>query len=221
MEAADFEKDDDTNFHMDFIVATSNLRAENYDIEAADRHRSKLIAGKIIPAIATTTALVAGLVSLEMYKLVAGLNKLDHYKNGFINLALPFFGFSEPIAAPKNKYYDIEWSSWDRFDVDGTSKELAKHNGEEMTLQEFIDHFEKTHKLEVTMLSSGVSMIYSFFMSKKAREERMNAKFSEVVEKVSKKKHGSHVKALTVEICCNDEDGEDVDVPYVRYVFRQ
>jgi len=221
MEAADFEKDDDTNFHMDFIVATSNLRAENYDIEPADRHRSKLIAGKIIPAIATTTALVAGLVSLEMYKLVAGLNKLDHYKNGFINLALPFFGFSEPIAAPKNKYYDIEWSSWDRFDVDGTSKELAKHNGEEMTLQEFIDHFEKTHKLEVTMLSSGVSMIYSFFMSKKAREERMNAKFSEVVEKVSKKKHGSHVKALTVEICCNDEDGEDVDVPYVRYVFRQ
>ena len=27
-----FEKDDDTNFHMDFIVATSNLRAENYGI---------------------------------------------------------------------------------------------------------------------------------------------------------------------------------------------
>jgi len=35
----EFEKDDDTNFHMDFIVATSNLRAENYDIEPADRHK--------------------------------------------------------------------------------------------------------------------------------------------------------------------------------------
>jgi|SRR6218665_3625978 len=35
----EFEKDDDTNFHMDFIVAVSNLRAENYDIAPADRHK--------------------------------------------------------------------------------------------------------------------------------------------------------------------------------------
>ncbi len=39
MAPLDFEKDDDSNHHMDFIVAASNLRASNYSIPIADRHK--------------------------------------------------------------------------------------------------------------------------------------------------------------------------------------
>ncbi len=49
------------------------------------------------------------------------------------------------------------------------------------------------------------------------REERMKMYMSQVVETVSKKKIASHVKSLVFEICCNDESGEDVEVPFVQY----
>ncbi|CAL8105724.1 unnamed protein product [Calicophoron daubneyi] len=201
----EFEKDDDTNFHMDFITAASNLRAACYDIQPADRLKSKLIAGKIIPAIATTTSIVAGLVCLELYKLVQGHKDLSLYKNAYIDLASPLFTFFEPLPPPKMKYYDKEFTLWDRFELTGP-----------MTLQQFLDYF-KEHKLEVTMLSQDVSMLYAFFMPDARKKERLAMPLEHLVETVSKRSIPPHVNALVFDLCCSDENGEDVDVPYVRY----
>merc|ERR1719228_2389186 len=204
---AEFEKDDDSNGHIDFIVACSNLRASNYSIAPADRLKSKGIAGRIIPAIATTTSLVAGLVGMELYKLVQGHTEVDKFKNGFVNLALPFFAFSSPIEAPKSKYYDTEWTLWDRFEIDA----VAENETSEMTLEQFINHFQEKYNLEITMLSQGVCMLYSFFMQPAKRKERMGLPMSEVVKRVSKKDIDSWTRALVFELCCNDTDGEDVE----------
>lgn len=202
----EFEKDDDTNFHMDFVVAASNLRATNYNIAPADHHKSKLIAGKIIPAIATTTSLVAGLTCLELYKVIQEHKKLDSYRDNFLNLALSYLGYAEPMRAAKTKYYDKEFTLWDRFEIDG-----------ELTLKEFMDYFKKEHNLEITMLSQGVCMLYSFFLPPAKAAERMNLTMSELVERVSKKSIEPHLRALVFELCCNDTDGEDIEVPYVKY----
>jgi len=212
MVPAEFEKDDDTNHHIDFITACSNLRASNYKIGTADRHKTKQIAGKIIPAIATTTAMVTGLVCIELLKLLQPGKKIDDFKNAFCNLALPFVSFSEPIAAPKKTVGagGMEWTLWDRYDVD---------EGRELTLKEFIAHFQEKYKLEVTMISSGVSILYSFFTNQKKLKERMPLKMSELVTEVSKTEFKPKQKYITFEICCNDEADEDVEVPYVRYKF--
>ena len=44
-----FEKDVDTNHHVDFVSCVSNLRAANYSITNVERDKVKQIAGKIIP----------------------------------------------------------------------------------------------------------------------------------------------------------------------------
>ena len=56
---AQFEKDDDTNFHIDLIVATSNLQGENY---------------------ATTTCLVAGPIGLELFLLDQGFMDVEKFQ---------------------------------------------------------------------------------------------------------------------------------------------
>lgn len=98
MNMIDFEKDDDTNHHVEFVTAASNLRAECYDIAQADAMRTKQIAGRIIPALATTTAVVAGLVSIELYKMAGSEGRacrdvpLERFKNGFLNMGKSLAG---------------------------------------------------------------------------------------------------------------------------------
>lgn len=204
----EFEKDDDKNFHMDFITAASNLRASCYGIQPADRLKSKLIAGKIIPAIATTTSMVAGLVCLELIKLVQGHKNLALYKNAFVDIALPFFGFFEPMPPPTMKYYDTAFTLWDRFELSAP-----------LTLRQLLNHFETQYKLKITMLSQDVSMVYAFFMPAAKLAERMDLPLDKLVETITKRPIPSHVKALVFDLCCSDTDNKDVDVPYVRYLL--
>jgi ubiquitin-like 1-activating enzyme E1 B len=65
-----FDKDDEDT--LDFVTASANLRSIVFGIETKSRFDIKQMAGNIIPAIATTNAIVAGLCVLEAYKVLRG-----------------------------------------------------------------------------------------------------------------------------------------------------
>ncbi len=65
-----FDKDDEDT--LDFVTASANLRSILFGIETKSRFDIKQMAGNIIPAIATTNAIVAGLCVLQSFKVLKG-----------------------------------------------------------------------------------------------------------------------------------------------------
>jgi ubiquitin-activating enzyme E1 len=49
---------------------------------------------------------------------------------------------------------------------------------------------------------------------------RMSMKMSEVVKEVTKKDVDPNKVFMIFEVCATDEEGEDVEIPYVRYRMR-
>ena len=65
-----FDKDDDDT--MDFVAAAGNLRAIIFGIKPKSKFDIKQMAGNIIPAIATTNAMVGGLCVMQAFKVLKG-----------------------------------------------------------------------------------------------------------------------------------------------------
>ena len=173
---ADFEKDDDYNFHIDFITAASNMRAGNYSIPPTDFGKAKLVAGKIIPAIATTTAAVTGLVLLELFKMVQEKD-IGDFRNRQIGLAMNMFMSFEPdppitkeskvkmVAPDTDELGEIDFDDKGVVKKDSFVKKITycypnKHTcwdkinvDKDMTLNEFKSFMETEHKLALSSWS--------------------------------------------------------------------
>lgn len=63
-----FDKDDPDT--LDFVTAAANLRSAVFAIEPKSKFDTKQMAGNIIPAIATTNAMIAALCVFQAYKIV-------------------------------------------------------------------------------------------------------------------------------------------------------
>lgn len=64
----EFDKDDDDT--LDFVTAAANLWSAAFAIEPKSKFDTKEMAGNIIPAIATTNAMIASLCVLQAYKIL-------------------------------------------------------------------------------------------------------------------------------------------------------
>lgn len=82
-EGAELVWDKDDAPAMDFVTAAANLRMHIFSMNTKSRFDVKSMAGNIIPAIATTNAIIAGLIVLESLKILSG--ELESCRTIFLN----------------------------------------------------------------------------------------------------------------------------------------
>lgn len=162
-----FEKDEDSNGHIQWITLSSNARAFNYDIPQCSFQECKEIAGNITPAVATITSVVMGFVFDEIMKYVYHVEPTK-YCNTFLNLGINMILMSEPMEAIRQE--GKEWDSllacatrtfsgetftcWDNLCINAESNQIH-------TVQDLCDYLESTYNVEVTTLYSTTKILYN------------------------------------------------------------
>jgi len=160
--SVEFEKDDDTNFQIDIIYAMSALRCRNYKLEIMDWMTVKIKAGRIIPALATTTSSIAALQAIELVK-IAKNSPIEEYRNSFLNLAIPFLQSSEPGGCIKNTIREgLTTTLWDIWEIS-----LPKKN---CTIKNLFEMLKTKYLLSPRDIFKGKKPVYSYAAYKDKKE---------------------------------------------------
>ena len=211
-----FEKDNDSNKHVFFVNLCTNLRAENYRIPKSDEQKTKMIAGKIVPAIASTTATVTGFACMQLYSLLSTKN-ISLIKNFYFNTSDNFYQINNPsdvIHKEDQEYNEIfdgpskavppGWTVWDIIDIKGP-----------MTCQNFVDYFQKEYDVKILAISSNSKTI--IFMYMPSRVKKLNLKIEEIYEKEYGLKKEQNYLWLDI---TGKKDNIDVIMPKIKYIFK-
>ena len=214
MKQINFEKDNDDNYHINFILSFSNLRANNYNIEKTDFLNAKEIAGNIIPAIASTTATITGITCLQIYTLLQTDN-LRSFRNCDLNL-----GFSLiDLYIPEEKRYITEsinnenilikkvipreYTIWDKIDIIGPN----------ITVKNFVDYFKDKYNVDIDYINYNDYTLASPIDGDEDFDKTIE---SLIKENVALKESTKYIK---LEIS-GSLDNVEVSTPTIRYILK-
>ena len=212
----EFEKDNDENYHVNFILSFSNLRANNYNIENTEFFEVKEIAGNIIPAIASTTAGITGLACLQIYTLLKTTN-LKFFRSSAFNLATSEFDLYIPeetryiTSSPKTEKYPEKravpenFTVWDKLVIYGPNK----------TVKDFIDFFMNVYHIDLDYINYNNVTIASPIDGDKDYDKSIE----QLIEEKLKKPLDTSIKYIKLEISGSIDDAEAI-TPIIKYVLE-
>lgn len=198
-----FEKDDD--LHVDFVWALANLRAETFHVQPESKFEVKRIAGAIVPAMETTTAMVTGLVTLELYKTHClepkkreDFRSLDGHLS-FADLNFTLARQPESMTCPFSGQKRTEWETWK---VEG-----------DLTIGQFVDVLKEKFNCNVCAIYYGTSVVWM------SEEEKLKEKISEIVVRLRGKPFVSGQHNIVLSVVDPDDGFVETVLPRIPAVI--
>ena len=147
----EFDKNDDDNYHMDFIEIFTKIKAENFRIEIIDRPKIQSFVGAIVSSTILSTTIAVSLQIIEILKYLSHLS--DEIFRGYtINLANCSFvpiqlEKCKPSLILESKQKLHHFNKWSLIDIKGP-----------MTVKGIFDFLRDEYDIEVKLISDANSM---------------------------------------------------------------
>ena len=210
-----FDKDNDKNNQINFILSFSNLRAKNYNINGCDFLKAKEVAGNIIPAIASTTSAITGLNCIQIYTLIQTDN-IRLFRSGAFNLGTSEFDLFIPEekrfiknipktkTSPEYKVIPKEFTVWDKIDIKGPNIKISS----------LIKYFKNNYNTDIDFINYDNKILFSTQDDGKNLEETIEKVFQEKTgKKISKRKKFIKLDlSASIGLC-------EILTPIVRYIL--
>ena len=207
----EFEKDNDLNGQIDLIYSMCGLRALNYSLVPYDWMTCKIKAGKIIPALSTTTSCISALQTLELLKLIKELD-INYYRNTFLNLAIPFMQTSEPGNVVNKKICgNLVSNVWDLWEIN-----INKEKIEENCIKFLFDELKKKYKIFPKDIFIGKKPVY-LSMQNKENKNSINQKLTDLLGV----NEDNHYLDVIITFTEKEESNEYLkNIPKIRIHFK-
>ena len=147
-----------------------NLRAETYNIDKADNLKVKLISGRVVPALSTTTSVIAGFVMIDILKHLSSNSKKWIIKPTECNINLANNQYTiYDSAKPNTKYNKMyseeygmhintiprDFTTWSKLKISGADDYVT-------TVNELVTYLQQQYNIpEPDVMTIGNRVIYN------------------------------------------------------------
>ena len=203
--------DKDNNIHLKAMTNIVNLRAKTYGIQEIDTLETKLISGRIIPALSTTTSVIAGFVIIDILKYLSKNNKFTEVNINLGTNNYSIYDAFHPKPTYNNMYSEeyntniktipVDFTTWSKIVCSG-KKDLINTNVELAT------YLYDTYEIKPNMVCYKSHIIYN---SDNPKEEDLKY----VYERIEKK----YKEYLEFNIINYDNEGVPIESPSIIYHY--